>query len=169
MTIKRIIGDSLEANTILQTKIADSTISSNKLSPTGVVATTYGNATNIPVITIDAAGRITAASNVVVVGGVSSVAGASGAVSNVQIAAGISSTTVSNLTITGNVSLGTNSPSANVHVANGAVSSAFFLSPVTIDNDYNIPTNYNAMTAGPVTIASSANVTIPDGSTWTVV
>jgi len=39
------------------------------LQNTGVTATTYGNATNIPSITVDAQGRITSASNVAVTAG----------------------------------------------------------------------------------------------------
>lgn len=47
------------------------TITAAQLQNTGVTATTYGNATNIPSITVDAQGRITSASNVAVVAGVS--------------------------------------------------------------------------------------------------
>ena len=36
----------------------------------------------------------------------------------------------------------------------------------TISNDYTITTNKNAMSAGPITISSSATVTVPSGSTW---
>ena len=38
----------------------------------------------------------------------------------------------------------------------------------TISTDYTIATNKNALTAGPVTIATSASVTIPTGSTWVI-
>lgn len=61
------------------------TVNVSLLPTSGVVAATYGNATNIPVIVVDTYGRITSASNVTVVGGVSSVGGATGAVSNAQI------------------------------------------------------------------------------------
>jgi len=36
----------------------------------------------------------------------------------------------------------------------------------TISNDYTISTNKNAMSAGPISISSSATVTVPSGSTW---
>ena len=36
----------------------------------------------------------------------------------------------------------------------------------TISNDYTITTNKNAMSAGPISISSSATVTVPSGSTW---
>jgi hypothetical protein len=45
----------------------------------------------------------------------------------------------------------------------------FYLNPTTIDASYTIPTGDNAMTAGPVTIQDGVTITVPDGSTWTVV
>ena len=58
---------------------------------TGVANTTYGGATVVPVITVDVYGRITSASNVALSssGGVTSVGGATGAVSNAQLASAI--------------------------------------------------------------------------------
>jgi hypothetical protein len=61
---------------------------------TGVIATTYGSTLNIPVINVDEYGRITSASNVAITSGVSSVGGATGAVSNAQLAAAITSSGV---------------------------------------------------------------------------
>ena len=72
---------------------------------TGVTATTYGSTLNIPVITVDVYGRITSAANVALVSGVSSVGGATGAVSNAQLAAAITS---SGVLTTANVSELTN-------------------------------------------------------------
>lgn len=43
--------------------IGDFLVRSNNLSNTGVVASSYGNATIIPIITIGADGRVTSASN----------------------------------------------------------------------------------------------------------
>ena len=60
------------------------------LTATGVVASTYGNATIVPVITIDAQGRITSASNVTISG----VGGGGG---------GPSTDTLANVTARGNV------------------------------------------------------------------
>ena len=39
----------------------------------------------------------------------------------------------------------------------------------TINTNYTIPSGYNGVTAGPVTIADGVVVTIPDGSSWSVV
>ena len=38
-----------------------------------------------------------------------------------------------------------------------------------ITADYTLSTGFNAMSAGPVTIASGVTVTIPTGATWTIV
>lgn len=39
----------------------------------------------------------------------------------------------------------------------------------TISSNYSITAGNNAMSAGPITIANGVSVTIPDGSTWTIV
>lgn len=45
----------------------------------------------------------------------------------------------------------------------------FFLNDKVIRYNYTIPEGKNAMTAGPITINSGVTVTIPEGSTWTIV
>lgn len=39
----------------------------------------------------------------------------------------------------------------------------------TLTSNYTITTGKNAMSAGPITIDDNAQVTVPDGSTWTIV
>lgn len=39
----------------------------------------------------------------------------------------------------------------------------------TITADYTISTNYNAISAGPITINTGINVTIPTNSNWVIV
>lgn len=84
-------------------------------------------------------------------------------------------------------SLLTNSISS-VHIRDGAVTEAkidpnakirgatgggtdriFYENDQNITTDYTITNGKNAMTAGPITIDDGVTVTIPDGSTWTVV
>ena len=48
-------------------------------------------------------------------------------------------------------------------------SNPFHLNANTISANYTIPSNYNAMCAGPITINSGITVTISSGSVWTVV
>jgi len=58
----------------------------------------------------------------------------------------------------------------SVYDASGAGSDRiFFLNGITVNSNYTIPTNYNAGTFGPVSIASGVTVTVPSGSVWTVV
>lgn len=45
----------------------------------------------------------------------------------------------------------------------------FLLNGTTVTANYAIPTGYNAVSGGPITINSNVNVTIPTGSYWTVV
>ncbi len=43
------------------------------------------------------------------------------------------------------------------------------LNQQTISANYSIPVGYNGLSAGPITIADGVTVTIPDGSSWSVV
>jgi hypothetical protein len=49
----------------------------------------------------------------------------------------------------------------------GSGEETFWENEISIDQDYTITTDYNAMTAGPVTIVGT--ITVPSGSTWTIV
>jgi hypothetical protein len=61
-----LTGNIFQAQTITGASIAANTIASSNLTTTGVTATNYGGATNIPVITVDASGRLTYAANVAI-------------------------------------------------------------------------------------------------------
>jgi hypothetical protein len=51
----------------------------------------------------------------------------------------------------------------------GGTDNVFYLNDQTVTTNYSIPSGQNAGTFGPVTINSSVTVTVPSGSTWTVV
>lgn len=51
----------------------------------------------------------------------------------------------------------------------GGTDEVFYENDATVNVDYTISSGKNAMSAGPITIADDITVTIPDGSTWTVV
>jgi hypothetical protein len=51
----------------------------------------------------------------------------------------------------------------------GAGNAAFWENDTTIDQSHTITSGKNAGTFGPVTIADGVTVTVPDGSTWTIV
>lgn len=45
----------------------------------------------------------------------------------------------------------------------------FYLNQTSINESFSIPANYNSGTFGPITISEGVTITIPDGSTWTIV
>jgi hypothetical protein len=47
--------------------------------------------------------------------------------------------------------------------------SVFYINGITVNANYTIPTNYNAGTFGPISIASGVTVTVPSGSVWSIV
>ena len=51
----------------------------------------------------------------------------------------------------------------------GGSDQVFYLNGQTVTTSYTIPANQNAMSAGPITIDAGATVTVPAGTTWTVV
>ena len=67
-----------------------------------------------------------------------------------------------------NFLVGTTTAVSRVTV-NGDVAGTFFVNPTTVSTSYTIPTNYNAMTTGPISIDAGIIVTVPSGSTWTVI
>ncbi len=51
----------------------------------------------------------------------------------------------------------------------GGTNAAFYLNDKAVNTDYTIPSDQNAMSAGPITVNSGATVTVPSGSCWTIV
>jgi hypothetical protein len=58
---------------------------------------------------------------------------------------------------------------ATAYSAQFASSNGLTLNSATVSTSYTLPTGYNAVSAGPVTVASGVTVTVPSGSTWVVV
>jgi Tol biopolymer transport system component len=44
----------------------------------------------------------------------------------------------------------------------------FILNNNTVSASYNIPLNYNCISAGPITVSTGVSVTIPSGSRWVI-
>lgn len=57
MALSKIVADSIQSNAVVGA-LTDNTVTSAKLTTTGVVANSYGDANNIPVVTVDAQGRV---------------------------------------------------------------------------------------------------------------
>lgn len=51
----------------------------------------------------------------------------------------------------------------------GGTNRVFFENDIIVTDNYTITTDKNALTAGPITVASGVTVTVPSGSTWTIV
>lgn len=72
---------------------------------------------------------------------------------------------------TNEVTIG-NSSVTCVRLANGAANVAhgiFWENGKTVTTNYTITSNKNAMSAGPITVNTGITVTVPSGSTWTIV
>ena len=64
---------------------------------------------------------------------------------------------------------GATGPTGSIYPTGGSPDRIFYENQQTVTANYTITTSYNAMTAGPITINSGATVTVPSGSTWTVI
>jgi hypothetical protein len=74
----------------------------------------------------------------------------------------------------GGVSIGstTNQGAGTLSVASGIYAEStgpFHLNANTVSANFTIPTNYNASSAGPITINTSITVTVANGSTWIII
>ena len=222
----------IASGAVTTAKIADDAVTAAKLADTSVTAGSYGTASAIPAITVDAQGRITAASTNAVsippaVGGSNGVdfndsvkarfgtgndleiyhSGAESVIKNasgnLDIITGSTSidlqgndgsetlakfqpngavelyydnskkleTASGGVTVTGTVAATsyTGDGSSLTGVASTVADGCIYENSQTISNNYTITTNKNALSAGPITVASGATLTIPSGSTYTIV
>ena len=168
----------VDAN-VTTAKIADDAVTAAKLANTSVSAGSYGSATAIPAITVDAQGRTTAASTNYINTSTIPVADESTDTTCfpvfVTAATGDQAPkTGSNLTFNSATGvLGATSYTGDgsnlTGVASTVADGCIYENSQTISNNYTITTNKNAMSAGPITVASGATLTIPSGSTYTIV
>ena len=98
MALSKIVSSSLANGSVSIASITDNTVTSVKLTATGVVANSYGNTTAIPVITVDAQGRITNATT----SSVSGVTGLSFTPANSTITVSTSTTNFDAVVTSGN-------------------------------------------------------------------
>ena len=159
--------------------IANDAVDATKLANTSVTAGSYGSATSIPAITIDAQGRITSASANAINTSTIPVADESTDTTCfpvfVTAATGdLAPKSGSNLTFNSATgALGATSYTGDgsnlTGVASAVADGCIYENSQTISNNYTITTNKNALSAGPITIANGVTLTIPSGSTYTIV
>ena len=58
---------------------------------------------------------------------------------------------------------------ASAPVGGASTNTVFFENDIAVAVNYQITTNKNAMSAGPITINAGIAVTVPSGSAWTIV
>ena len=135
------LAASATTDTTNATNISSGTLAAARLATSGVSAGTYASASIIPVITVDAAGRVTAVTN-------TSVAIASGAVS------GLATSATTDTTNASNISSGTLAAArlATSGVVAGTFASAAIIPVITVDTYGRI----TAVTNTAVSIASGA-------------
>jgi hypothetical protein len=142
------------ASTSSATNLTTGTLNSARLPASGVAAATYGNATNIPSITVDALGRITSASNVAI----------SATVANTQITGLITSgqiASVANTQITGLITSGQIASVANTQIT-GTITAAQLQNTGVAATTYGGASSIPAITVdaqGRITSASNVAVT----------
>jgi len=220
----------IASGAVTTVKIADDAVDATKLANTAVTPGSYGTASAIPAITVDAQGRITAAStNAVSIP--PAVGGSNGVDFNDNVKARFGTgndleiyhdgthsriddtgtgdlrikssclqlqnptgeeyfvgnsngsvelyhndvkkfeTASTGVTITGTVAATayTGDGSSLTGVASTVADGCIYENSQTISNNYTISTNKNALSAGPITIANGVTLTIPSGSTYTIV
>jgi hypothetical protein len=64
---------------------------------------------------------------------------------------------------------GPTGPTGSIYPTGGSPDRIFYENQQTVTANYTVSTSYNAMTAGPITINGGVTVTVPSGSTWTVI
>ena len=64
---------------------------------------------------------------------------------------------------------GLTGPTGTGGATGGGTDQIFFNNGVTVTANYTIPTSFNAGTFGPITVNSGVTVTVPSGSTWSIV
>lgn len=173
---------------------ASAVIDDAHLKNSGATAGTYGSSTAVGTVTIDAKGRVTAASTVNIRAATTSVSGI------VQLSSATNSTSaalaatpaavkaaydlanaavagaqkgaangVATLDAKGKVPLSQlELPISGQYLGTQAVK-AISYNAQTITENVVIPGDVNAMSAGPIAIANGKTVTVSDGATWTVV
>ena len=174
-----VVTASIVDDSVTQAKIADDAVGADQLANTSVTAASYGSATAIPAITVDAQGRITAASTNSINTSTIPVADESTDTTCfpvfVTAATGdLAPKSGSNLTFNSATgALGATSYTGDgsnlTGVASAVADGCIYENSQTISNNYTITTNKNALSAGPITIANGVTLTVPSGSVYTIV
>lgn len=112
-------------------------------------------------ITVDAQGRITAASSGS--GGVTSIAGTTNQITASASTGAVTLSVPSTFIAPGSIEATTSVTGTVLNATNGII-----VNSQSISASYSIPSGSSAMSTGPITVAGGVTVTVPSGSKWVV-
>lgn len=127
----------------------------------------FGSSTNIPVVTVNAKGLVTAVSTASVQGG-AALSNDTATATNLYPLFAAATTGTPTTIYTSNAKY-LYKPSTGELQASAMVSSnGLTVNSNTVSTSYSIPSGSSAMSAGPMTVASGVSVTVPSGSRWVI-
>lgn len=165
---------------ISTSEIADDAVTAAKLADTSVTAAAYGSASQVGTFTVDAQGRLTAAADVSIALAASAITSGtlavdrggtgSGTFTNGQLLIGnTTGNTLTKATLTGGTGISVTNGAGSVTIASTGATGPVLENLQAINSNYTLTSNYNALSAGPVSIDTGVTVTVPSGATWAII
>lgn len=160
--------------------IADDAITADKLANTSVTAAGYGSASQVGTFTVDAQGRLTAAADVSIAVAASAITSGTLAVdrggtgsssfTDGQLLIGNSAgNTLTKATLTSGTGITITNGGGSVTIASTGATGPVLENLQVINTNYTLTSNYNALSAGPVSVDAGVTVTVPSGATWAII